>query len=298
MPRAANDTIVCNGMIGEDHGERIAIRPSAKPPLPREHGAWGLALQPFAAAAILTWRWDWLLIPALLLVLLGFLIREPLTVIARQRRAVAPATPASQVAMRWLAIESAGIAVSFAIALAALPWRPLCILVAMGFALTLISVWFAVRNRQRSVGLQIAAVAGLGSSAFVAALAATRTIPEWAWLLWAILTLHGVVSVLCVHARLEIRTRAADPASPDPRRAAAYATLLQLAMTLSVALGGGIGLALPLLFSSLTHVFELTRMANSKHVRERLQRVGWRLLSVSLAHMALTIGGIWPLVER
>lgn len=263
-------------------------------PIPREHGAWGLMLQPFLAAALLAGRWDWLLVPAMFLVLAAFLIREPLTVLARYRWAGHRKVQIQPVA-GWLAAECVAILICFGIAARDLPWIPLLALTAAGIALTAISVWFAVHNRQRSVGLQLVAVAGLSSSAFMAALAATREIPLWTWLLWGMLTLHGAVSVLCVHARLQMRIAAARPASGNPRRPALQGTCLQLLAAIPIAVFGSPVLAIPILFSGAIHAFELRRLSSAAHVRERLQRVGFRMLGISLAHMALVILVLWPL---
>ena len=54
-------------------------------PLPREHGAWGMLLQPFAAAAVVAAEWTPALGAALGAMLAVFLAREPLLVLARQR---------------------------------------------------------------------------------------------------------------------------------------------------------------------------------------------------------------------
>ena len=53
--------------------------------LPREHGAWGILLVPFVAAAVLGWPWTLDLLVSFAAILLAFVVREPLTVLARQR---------------------------------------------------------------------------------------------------------------------------------------------------------------------------------------------------------------------
>lgn len=254
-------------------------------------------LQPFAAAALLAARWDWLLLPALLLVLAAFLIREPLTVLARYRWAGHRKVEIQRIT-RWLAVECVAILICFGICARYLSWMPLLILTAIGIVLTATSVWFALHNRQRSVGLQLVAVAGLSSSAFMASLAATREIPAWTWLLWGVLTLHGAVSVLCVHARLQMRIAGARPISGSPRRPALQGTCLQFLAAVPVAALGSPLLALPIVFSGVVHAFELLRLSSAANVRERLQRVGFRMLGISLAHMALTILVLWPLAQK
>lgn len=267
-------------------------------PIPNEHGAWGLLLQPFFAAAILAWRWHPQLIPAFLLVLLGFLIREPLTILARRLWAGHAITGHTQAAAKWLIVETAGILISFSIAVRSLSWKPLGVLITLGLILTIISVWFALKNRQRSIGLQAVAVGGLGSSAFMSALAVTHEIPEWAWLLWAILVLHGLVSVLSVHARLKMRIAAARSTGIDPRGAATSATILQFLSAIPIGFYAGLITAIPIVFSSLIHALELRRLASPQDIRERLQRVGIRMLAVSFAHTLLTVLVLWPRVHR
>ena len=265
-------------------------------PIPHEHGAWGLVFQPFVAAVLLAKRWDWLLLPMFFLVLFGFLLRESLTILARQRWARRSRSPESGMAMRWLAVESGGLLISIALMIQRVRWQPLSVLIAAGFVLTLVSVWFSVKNRQRSVGLQLAAVPGLALSAFAAALASTGKAPAWVWLLWVVLAFHGLISVLSVHARLEMRIASARPGrGEDPRRAAFYATLFQFAAAIPVAIYKGPALALPLVLSTAIHAIELVRLSNAGNIRERLQRVGFRTLSLSLAHTALTLIVLWPL---
>jgi hypothetical protein len=252
-----------------------------------------LVLQPFTAAVLLAWQWDILVIPALSLVLLGFLIREPLTILARRKWAGHPPNAESRMAARWLAWEVIALLVCLAIAAQGLPWFPLGLLTALGFVLTAVSVWFAVTNRRRSIGLQVAAVAGLGSSAFLAALACEGGISSWSWLLWGVLTLHGIVSVLSVHARLEMRIATSRAGGGYPRRVAACAAVLQLLAAIPAALLLGFPVAIPLLFSSAVHAVELVRLASPSNVRERLQRVGLRMLAYSLAHMAIAVAALW-----
>ena len=82
----------------------VTASASAIAPTPREHGAWELLLQPFVAAAILAGFWHWLLLPTLALVLLGFLLKEPLVVLARQRWVWRSPDQQTPVAWRWLAV--------------------------------------------------------------------------------------------------------------------------------------------------------------------------------------------------
>lgn len=262
-------------------------------PIPREHGAWGLLLEPFVAAAMLGRQWDWLLVPALLLALLGFLVREPLIILARCQWAGHAWTAQSRTALQWLAAESAGLAVCFLVLWMHLPLAPLCALAAGAVLFTGISVWFAVTNRQRSVGLQIVAVAGLGSSALLAALASTRMFPSWVWWLWGLLTLHSVVAVLCVHARLRMRIAAGKRRIAHPLRTASYALAVHAAIAIPAVFYGGAALALPVALSVLFNGLELFRLTRDEEIRAPLPRVGFRMLAQSLTHTAVTVAVLW-----
>lgn len=270
------------------------MKPEIAKPLPREHGAWGLLLQPFLAGAILSQQWSWLLLPALGLTLFGFLLREPLTVLARQQFVWRDRNPQSAVAARWLAVEAAGAALCLAILLQNLPVTWLSALAAAAISLTVLAVWLTIRNRQRSIPLQIVSAAGLGSTALLAILAARGTVPAWSWQLYGILAAHGAASILAVHARLDgrIRLRQGRAAQLSPKTFAAPALLI-----IAAALAGP-PLAIPLAFSALANAFELTRLRlRPEAFNEPLTRVGFRALGVSITHSILAIVSLWPLAK-
>lgn len=264
-------------------------------PLPREHGAWGLLLQPFVAAAVLAKQWDWLLIPALLLVLLGFLVREPLVILARCRWAGHSWGDTARMAVRWLIVESVGMALCFLLLCAYLPSAPLCILSAVALVLTLVSVWFTVKNRQRSVALQIVAVGGLGSSAFLAALSSVQALPEWAWWIWGLLTLHGMVAVLCVHARLRLRTATKRSIPSNPLRMPLGALIGQALLILPAAVWGSERIAAVILFSVLLNAMEILRLTKPVESQQPLRQTGFRMLTQSLAHSVVAMAMLWNL---
>lgn len=263
-------------------------------PLPREHGAWGLLLQPFVAAAVLARYWDWTLVVALALVVLGFILKDPLVVLARQRwvwRAPHPQTP---IAARWLLYELLGIAACLALLLPWVPLWPFALLAIAALALTVAAVIFTVRNKQRSALLQLLSAAGLSTSSLLVALLATGGIPIWAWQLWAVLTLHAAASILTVHARLQMKiSKKSSVPSKDmgsPRRSAALAHGGQVAVAIFLAASGNALLAIPLLFSAACGAVELYRLRLPATLAEPLKRVGFRALAVSIVHAALLIG--------
>ncbi len=273
----------------------MTARPQSKvtAPLPREHGAWGLLLQPFVAAVVVERFWDWLLLPTTLLVLLGFLVREPLVILARQRWVWRNPNPRTPVAIRWLVVELAGAGGCLAILARHAPLAPLGALMVVAVLLTVTAVWCTANNRQRSVLLQLASAAGLGSSALLVFLLAMGTIPGWAWLFWAVVTLHACTAVLVVRARLSLKTGKSGPA-PSPRLPAILADLAQLpaAAYLWTATANPV-LALPLLFSAFSNAVELYRLGNPRTLEEPLRRVGRWTLTVSITHALLVIVAFW-----
>lgn len=248
-------------------------------------------MQPYVAAAVLAGEWSWLHAPALGLALLGFLLREPLTVVARHRLVWRRRSPQEQSAWRWAWLELAGIIVCFGLLGRIVPLGPLLALAAVGGAMSAAAVWMAIRNRQRSVVFQVVSAAGLSTTALLSALAAGAAIPVWAGWLWGVLTAHAAASILVVHARLRARA-AAGAGAGGTGIAASAAQVLQLVA--AVAAGW---LAAPLLFSALANAAELWRLRSPQALREPLTRVGYRTLAAALTHMALAIYVLWPLAR-
>lgn len=267
-----------------------------KAPLPREHGAWGLLLQPFAAGAVLAGQWTWPIAPALGLVLLGFLLREPLAVAARHRWVWRRGGEQFRVAILWLAALGAALTVCFALLVRSTPLAPLLALVGVGATLTATSVVVTMRNRQRSISFQLVSAAGLGTTALLAALVSTKEIPGWAWWAWGILTAHAMASILVVHARLQARAALRGGGASGTGGFAYAGQALQLAAALAVSMVE-VRLALPLVLSVVANVAELRRLRTPRHLQEPLTRVGFRTLAVSLVHLAAAIVCLWPLAR-
>src|SRR5581483_11660514 len=80
--------------------------------IPRAHGAWAMLLQPFVAALLVYHRVSWAVRPALAAVVLVFLIRDPPTILARQKWVWRGERPESAVARRYLAVEFLLLAMS------------------------------------------------------------------------------------------------------------------------------------------------------------------------------------------
>ncbi len=262
--------------------------------LPREHGAWGMLLQPFVAAAILCRTWNTELTVSLVALLVAFIIREPLVVLARQRWVWRDTRPETAVAKRVLAWEVPLLVLCGGFLWLRLPRMPLVALAALGLMMTGAAIWMTLKNRQRSTALQIVSAFGLSSGALLAALAGVHELPPWVWVLWLVLSLHSFVGVLVVHARLELRIRPSKEMHPSTALRVAYVAVgfllvpaIWAAATWSYALAGAIA------FSIMVHLAELYQLQRDEAMRERLQRVGLRMLGTSILHSALTVAALW-----
>lgn len=264
--------------------------------IPREHGAWGLLLQPFVAGAVLVGHWTWLWIPALGLVLLGFLLRAPLIVIARHRWVWRRHGPEHKAAQRWVAIELGGVIACLVLLGRSTALLPLLGLAAVGGLLTVAAVWVTIRNRQRLIPFQMVSTAGLSTTALLAALVGTGGVPGWAWWLWGISAAHAMASILVVHARLKSRAALRVGGSTGTLKSTFAAQTLQLAGAAAVAMVHW-RLAVPLIGSAVANGAELWRLRTPVHLQETLTRVGYRTLAVALLHMAVTIACLWPMAR-
>lgn len=275
-----------------------ALAPQRKSGLiPREHGAWAMLLQPFIAALIIYHRWNWEILPALAAVILVFLARDPLTVLARQKWVWKTEHPETQTAKRYLAIELPLLAVVGAAL--SMHW-PLWILGLLGIGaagLTSLAVLMTVKNRQRTVWLQALSAAGLSSSALAACLAISTSLPVWVWWLWALHAAHFLAAILVVHTRLEARIAyrkfgpELTPAFHEMRRqAGAVQVVLGMAAATLFADGRALyGTALAL--SALFHLLDLYNQHASWSLEVRMKIVGQLALTLSILFTLLVIGG-------
>ncbi|MEZ5355442.1 MAG: YwiC-like family protein [Bryobacteraceae bacterium] len=264
-------------------------------PIPREHGAWGMLLQPFAAAVIVSREWNWLVVAALASVLLSFLIREPLLILARQRwiwRDPHPETSEARRSLLWLTPALGALGV---VLLWRLPPVPVLMLTGVAISMTVLAVWAAIRNKQRAIWVQVLGAFALSTTALFAALAATGSIPLWSLWVWFLLSLHSAAAIFVVHARLAARMAAKKPAgSPGAAtRDAARMQVGQLALAAVVAAIAGGAMALPIAVSGVLLLIEALRLRRPEVLDEPLRRVGFRMLTIALLHTALTIAVLW-----
>lgn len=267
--------------------------------LPREHGAWGMVALPFLAGLLVAGEWaPWRSLAALLAVFSVFLLRAPLTVLwgSRRSRLLGPRAvthPDSRSARITLGICLAGAVACGGILLANLPWLPLLVLGGGGGALLVASVFFTVRNAQRSLLVQLLGAVGLTSSSLVAYLAVSGRLEAVAFVLWGMSATNAGASILVVRARLESiiaqRQPKSGPLSKNYfRRAAAMQAVLWSVLGV-LALAGRPSLMLPFLPGSLWHGWELWQFHSNKGLRLSLRRVGWLQLGASLAFYFLLV---------
>lgn len=246
-----------------------------------------MLLQPFAAAAVLAREFNWLSAAALATAVAAFAAREPLLVLARQRWVWRERRKESADAARYLAWEAALLAACGAALWMNLPRGPLALMGGVAAAMTGVAVWAGTANRQRSIALQVASAAALALTAPLAALAGTGAAPGWAWVLWALMSLHGASAVFVVHARLAARAGR----GAEPMRRAWMAQWAQAPAAAWLWAQGGAWV--PVAFSMAANGIELLRLKNARNLQEPLRRVGWRTLAASVAHGALCVAALW-----
>ncbi|MBY0372293.1 YwiC-like family protein [bacterium] len=256
-------------------------------PLPREHGAWGLLLQPILAAAVLVAGFSWYLLPVLAFALNGFLLREPLTVFVRHRYLWKRNSAESQVAKQWLIATMAGVALSAGILSLVFPPEILLSILLLGAALTGFAVFMTLRNRQRSLALQIFSAVSLTGSGWLVFLMFPETPAHIPWTLWGLMAVHAIAAIPIVHCRLERKAQKPRAASLE-NGASILVALSPLTCFLLPNLWA------PLAFSAAANLWELVRLRDQKQLSQPLNRVGLRLLAASLIHTALTVMALQP----
>lgn len=137
--------------------------------------------------------------------------------------------------------------------------------------------------------MQVVSAFALTSSGLLAALATAGRLPAWAWQLWVLMSLHSVIGTLNVHARLERKRRGRTArGSYSTAIAVGLAGLLGVLAVVAWESAFRAG-AVPLSFSALVALVELFRLRRPGALDEPFQRVGLRLLVLSLVHAALVV---------
>jgi hypothetical protein len=265
---------------------------------PREHGATAMLLAPFAAAAVLSRTVRWQEAAALVSSAIFLAMKDPLVVLARQHWIWKQVHPETQAALRWIIAE----VVALSICGAALAWRgPLlayALLLAGGVCFTALAVWMNVRNRQRGTMFQVASAVALTSTALLAALSATGTIPLWCWELWGLMTVQAAAGIFTVHARLDLRVAARKPSFDSKEKAAlqrpAWVFSIGLALAgVAAVIGRNYWIGAALLLTAVGYGIDLRSQLDNKSLQTPLTTVGLRALALTIVYAGLVLKGLW-----
>jgi len=258
-----------------------------------------MLLTPFVAATVLARTARWQEAVAFAAVAVAFAMKDPLVVIARQRWVWKEAHPETQVAMHWLAAETAFVAVGGLALLATGPVIAYSVLFVGAAAFLALAVWVNVRNRQRAALFQVASALALTSTSLAAALAATGTVPSWCWRLWFLLAVQAAAGIFTVHARLDARVAGRKSGgggsagmNPSRRPAFLFAALLALG-GIAAAVMGNYCIGSALLLAGAAYAWDLRRQRNPESLQTPLTKVGIQNLSLSLVYAALVVAGLW-----
>lgn len=264
--------------------------------LPREHGATAMLLLPFLCAAILLRRVTWTEAVAFAAVALAFALKDPLIVLARQRRIWKQPHPETQAAKTWAAAELAMLAVCGALLLRSGPWRAYLLLGLGAWAFGVLAVRMNVRNRQRAEWFQASSAAVLTSTSLVACLSVLGMVPRWGWLLWPLNSLQAAANIFVVHSRLDARIALRQHETPpsDNRHAAIVSVVVLLLAAALFALWRRPSITAALILAAAGYAFELHRQKDVVSLQMPLTRVGLQSLALAILSGVLVIVGLWP----
>ena len=178
--------------------------------IPSEHGAWAMWLGPFVTGLGIAWRFNPSILWALLAMLLLFLARQPMIILAKAwsgRRSRDDALPA----LIWLAIYGGLAVIPVALLVesgrSALLWLALPALPALAWQL-----WLITRRAERQMTVELAGSGALALAAPAAYYAATGHFDFVALSTWLLCWLQSAAAIVYVYLRLEQRRLLAIPA--------------------------------------------------------------------------------------
>ena len=240
---------------------------AAKPPMPREHGAWGILLLPFATAVGVAGMWN-LPVSLLLGSILCFYLAR--TSFLKQN-------------LRWTMILLTACALLAAPLLAV--WN-LWWLLAFGA----VAGPLAFRKTERGWTMQLSAVGGLTLTAPAAWYVATGKLDAMAGVLWLLNILYFAGGVLYVKMHLDAALRR-QPSSPlCPVTIAYYVVTLLIMLAGAAAKMISYWVALAFLPVTVRAVVGVVRLSPTL----RLKRLGWTEVAYSVLYAGLLIAA-WRL---
>ena len=243
-----------------------AVPTTEKPPVPREHGAWGILLVPFATAVGVAGVWNLPVALLLASVLCFYLARA--SWLKRQ--------------WRWLALL---LAASVAAA------APLLLIWHRGGLLVFAAVagLLAGRPTGRTVASQLLGVAGLTLTAPAAWYVATG---ELAWRLWLLNGIYFAGGVFYVRMHLQAAIHRLELTDWAARFACGRANLLYHAgaavAVLGMAAAGIIAWPVPLAFAPMVARALAGTMRLSPTLR--IKRLGWTEVAYSIGFAIVLVG--------
>ena len=250
---------------------------------------------PFLAAAILSRRFHWPEIAALLAAWAAFTSKDPLAAIARHRIVWKKPLADAAAPLRTAAAKLVLLALCAAALLYAGPRVPWLILFAAAGAFAVYAIWVQMRNRQRAPWFQVLSAVALTSSSLAAALAATGSIPRWCWPLWLLSALQASAGIFLVHARLDARiaSRRKQPPPASSRRASWIAQASLAVASVAAASLHLLWIAAALTLAAVAYSLELMRQRNPESLNIPLRRIGLQALTLACIYSALVVTGLW-----
>jgi hypothetical protein len=272
-------------MIAVEDRPVVAKPLVTKPPMPREHGAWGILLIPFATAVGVTGVFD-LKVALLLTSVLCFYIARTsylriVAALAKRGGLEGPRlTTAATAATRWLAMLLAGCMVCVVPLM--FVWH-LWWLAAFGAVVAPL----AFRKTERSVTMQLLAVCGLTLTAPAAWYTATGHLGTPALLLWLLNMLYfaGGVFYVKMHVAAAMRRGGSKIRLGTP--VLVYYTAL-LCVLLALASSGVISFWVSLAYAPvvLRAFVGVGRLGPTL----RIKRLGWTEVAYSLVYAVVLVG--------
>jgi len=243
--------------------------PTSAPPMPREHGAWGVLLIPFATAVGVSGVFDGRIALLLASVLCFYLAR---TSWLKRRR-------------KWTCLL---LALSVACVAPLLFVGQLWWLIAFGA----VAAPLGFRKTERSLAMQLLAVGGLTLTAPAAWYAATGRLDTRSLLLWLLNVLYfaGGVFYVKMHVAAALRRKTFGDLAEKPRPGAAVLTyytgvvVVLLALMMSGVISFWVSVAYaPVVLRAFVGVARLGPTL-------RIKRLGWTEVAYSLVYAVVLVG--------
>lgn len=177
--------------------------------IPPEHGGWFLWIGPFILGALAAGKYQVDLLLLLLLIVAGYLSRQPLIVLVKAfagRRARAEAVPALRV-FGVIAVVAALLFAAMALrGHLYLWWLGLTALPVLGAQL-----WLVARRQERQIGIELIGSGVLALAAPAAYWVSLGKMETAGWWLWALSWLYNASAIVYVYLRLHQRRLSAAP---------------------------------------------------------------------------------------